>query len=116
MKRNILRIGDISIFLVFIATIIFSSILLLGSTSTIKVKAADDEYLFSSNEQGIYKVEGELGTTVIEIKDNKIRFLDSPCPHKSCISEDFASTVVCLPNKVIATCEHKDDHIDAIAR
>ncbi len=76
---------------------------------------------FSENIIAEISVNGELYKTVslnedksfiidkipnikLEIKDKKIRFIESDCPDKICINTNFIGTVgqmaVCLPNKV----------------
>lgn len=71
----------------------------------VKVNANGTEYEYSLSQDGIYKVEGALGITVIEIKNKKVRILDSACPNKTCVNQDFANPIVCLPNKVIIQLE-----------
>lgn len=50
-------------------------------------------------------VKGPLGHSKIEVKDGKVRMLDSPCPLKLCVKEGYIEKpndmIVCLPNKVI---------------
>jgi len=52
-------------------------------------------------------IHGQLGTSVIEVHDGKVRFIDSPCRGKQCIHAgwlqhdgDFAA---CLPNGISIT-------------
>ena len=71
----------------------------------VKVNANGTEYEYSLSQDGIYKVKGALGITVIEIKNKKVRILDSSCPNKTCVNQDFANPIVCLPNKVIIQLE-----------
>ena len=59
---------------------------------------------YSLGKEQLIHVDGPLGKTTLEIKDNRIRFIDSPCPNKICIHSgwhnaagDFAA---CLPNHV----------------
>lgn len=49
-------------------------------------------------------VEGPLGVSTIEIRDGKVRFVDSPCENKQCVhagwlekTGDFAA---CIPNRI----------------
>jgi len=116
VEKKAFYIADLLIFLFFIALILITSISFLSTSDSIIVKAGDKEYRFSAKDNGIYSVEGVLGETVIEIKDGKIRFLSSPCPSKSCISNGFSSTVICLPNMVIATSVEKEGDVDEVAR
>jgi hypothetical protein len=51
-----------------------------------------------------YRVGGTLGSSEIEVKDGKIRFISSPCQGKQCIHAGWANRggefVACLPNRV----------------
>ncbi len=55
----------------------------------------------SLDENKIFSLD-ELPNVKFEIKNNKIRFLDSDCPDKICINTGFigtaGQTAVCLPN------------------
>ena len=56
-----------------------------------------------------------------EIKDNKIRFLESDCPDKICVNTGFiwiaGQTAVCLPNKMSLTIKSNksDNDFDAVS-
>ncbi len=76
----------------------------------VKVNANGTEYEYSLSQDGIYKVKGALGITVIEIKNKKVRILDSACPNKTCVNQDFANPIVCLPNKVIIQLEIESEN------
>ena len=76
----------------------------------VKVNANGTEYEYSLSQDGIYKIEGALGITVIEIKNKKVRILDSACPNKTCVNQDFANPIVCLPNKVIIQLEIESEN------
>jgi len=70
----------------------------VGRADTIRIPLDHDRLL---------PVKGPLGTTVLEIHNGKVRFVDSPCHGKQCIHAgwlqnggDFAA---CLPNGVSVT-------------
>lgn len=93
---------------VIVASIIISAIFSIKKSTTINgsrvlAQADGDSYEFSLDKDGIYKVEGPLGFTTFEIKDKKVRIIDSPCPNKTCVDQGWTSPIVCLPNKVIIT-------------
>jgi len=76
-------------------------------------------YLLPLDKDRIVSVEGPLGKTTIEIKNNKVRFLDSPCHNKLCVHQGWTErgAIVCLPNKVIVTIDRgkeKKEAIDAV--
>ena len=82
--------------------------------SVVKVNADGRHYEYSAKQDGIYKVGGPLGITTFEIKNGKVRIIDSPCPNKTCINQGWHSPLVCLPNNVIITLEEEGE-FDAIA-
>ena len=73
--------------------------------SRVVVNAASVKYEYSAELDGTYSVPGELGDTTFEIKDGRVRIIDSPCPNKTCISQGWHNPLVCLPNKVMITVE-----------
>ena len=68
------------------------------------VSFASEEKRLSLTENRRYSIPGRLGETVIEVSDERIRFVSSPCTSKRCVLSgwldkrgDFAA---CLPNGV----------------
>lgn len=63
-------------------------------------------------------VTGPLGVSVLEIRDHKIRFLDSPCRGKVCVHGGWLTEVgellACLPNKVMVRILGSDPRFDAM--
>lgn len=117
MDRKKIKPFDYIVLLIFIFLIVISFTSLKEKADTLEVTANGYEYRFPLSEDATYAVEGALEVTVIEVKDKKIRFLDSPCPNKTCIAKGFQDTVVCLPNKVVATTEKTDTgEIDGFSR
>ena len=49
-------------------------------------------------------IHGELGDSILQIKDGKIRFKDSPCTIKRCVHSGWLKQsgefTACIPNKV----------------
>ncbi len=82
--------------------------------SRVSVKADGKLYEYSAKKDGIYKVGGALGITTFEIKDGRVRIIDSPCPNKNCVNQGWHSPLVCLPNNVIITLENQGD-FDAVS-
>ncbi|NOX19754.1 MAG: NusG domain II-containing protein [Nitrospirae bacterium] len=60
-------------------------------------------YRLSLLQDTTVNVKGPLGTTVIEIKDGRVRVKDSPCPEKICVKQGWTKhgAIVCVPNKVV---------------
>jgi len=88
---------------------------LKASGDRIVVHAGDRMYEYSLKEDGVRKVQGPLGETVIEIRNGRARIVDSPCVNKICIRQGFAHPLVCLPNKIIVDVEDSEG-FDAVAR
>lgn len=101
-----LRPMDILIIILVAVAGIFLTVRGLGQKgSRVVVNAAGVKYEYSAELDGTYSVPGELGPTTFEIKDGRIRIIDSPCPNKTCISQGWHNPLVCLPNKVMITVE-----------
>ncbi len=110
MKKRQQRIHllpfDILIIILVVVAGIFLTVRGLGQKgSRVIVNAAGVKYEYSAELAGTYKVPGELGDTTFEIKDGRVRIIDSPCPNKTCISQGWHNPLVCLPNKVMITVE-----------
>lgn len=63
-------------------------------------------------------VTGPLGVSTLEIRDHKIRFLDSPCRGKVCVHSGWLTEVgdilACLPNKIMVRILGSDSRFDAM--
>ena len=64
------------------------------------------------------EIEGALGTSLIEIKDRQVRFVDSPCQGKQCITTGWLNKdgqlAACLPNGVTVQIIGRDQRFDAV--
>ena len=64
------------------------------------------------------EVNGRLGDSVLEIRDGRIRFRESPCRNRACIHQGWLSqagqTAACLPNRVSVQLLGADPRFDAI--
>lgn len=64
-------------------------------------------------------IAGQLGDTVVEIKDQQVRFVSSPCPNKVCILHGWfnlqGEVMACVPNDVIVEILGQDARFDALA-
>jgi hypothetical protein len=67
---------------------------------------------------GRFTVEGILGESVLEVRDGRVRFVDSPCPGRYCIHTGWISltgqVAACLPNGVVVEVEGGVRQFDAI--
>lgn len=109
------KAGDFLILFLILIAIIFSFKKFFSSKgTTVSVNANEKEYIFDLAKNGEYEVQGLIGYTKLEIKDEKVRIIDSCCPNKTCVNQGWGSTIVCLPNKVIINVE-SNGGFDAIA-
>jgi hypothetical protein len=62
-------------------------------------------YVLPLAKDRMVSVDGPKGRTFIEIKNQKVRITESPCPNKLCIEQGWIDNggLVCLPNKVVIT-------------
>lgn len=87
------------------------------------ITTPNEEFVYSMDKPQNIEVKGHIGTTQIEIKDKKFRFINSECPNKQCIKSGWISfpmiPVVCLPNGVSAVIKKnktkKSLEIDGVA-
>ena len=105
MKK--IKVADIIIFLVLLALGIYFLVFYFKKKSSnyVSIKADGKDYIYPLDKDEIYTVEGALGPSVIEVKDGKVRFLDSTCPNLTCVALSWGRTLVCLPNDVIVQVE-----------
>ena len=100
-------------FIIFACLLVFSIYSIKNSTTAagekILVTADDKKYEYSLSQDGIFSVQGAEGLTTFEIKEKKVRIIDSACPNKTCVHQGWTSPLVCLPNRVIITVENPGD-------
>ena len=75
-----------------------------GAARNAHILSPQGEQLLSLQQPRQLRVAGALGDTVLEVRDGKVRFLESPCRRKYCIHGGWigraGARLVCLPNKV----------------
>ncbi len=80
-----------------------------------------ESWAYTLQEDQVLHIEGPLGITTIKIENQSVTFLDSPCPHKTCIADGTITSsnqwLACLPNSIFAYIEAKEqeNEFDAIA-
>ena len=61
-----------------------------------------------------FPVEGPLGETEIEIRDKRVRVVDSPCDKRICVDTSWIDksyqTIICAPNRVVIRLSGSDDN------
>ncbi|MCD6081434.1 NusG domain II-containing protein [candidate division WOR-3 bacterium] len=74
-------------------------------------------YRFYLNKNQIIKVDGPLGSSYVEVKDGRVRMLQSPCPLKLCMKQGWVdkpgSVIICVPNRIVIELKGKP-RVDAV--
>jgi hypothetical protein len=69
---------------------------------------------FPLDEARTVRVEGYQGETVVSIAAGEVRFITSPCPHKTCIRRGAVRRsgewIACVPNGVVAVITGERDY------
>ncbi|MEW6674730.1 MAG: NusG domain II-containing protein [Nitrospirota bacterium] len=83
-------------------TLFVKEVLPKGRTVQIEVDG-QPAYVLPIERERTVLVKGPYGNTVIEIKNHKVRIIESPCPNKLCIQQGWieSGAIVCLPNRVV---------------
>lgn len=98
---------------ILIPIIIILSIIPLISTSgekssIVRISSNNKIFNYDISKDRVVNITGTLGDTVVEIKNKKVRILDSPCPNHTCMRSSisrYPESLVCLPNDVIIQIE-----------
>ena len=89
-------------------------------TDTVVVQVDREEVIrVSLNDDQRFSVDGRLGKTEIEIKDRRVRVIESPCKRKICLHTGWIhkpyQTIICAPNRVVIRLFGSDkDELDGI--
>lgn len=108
MKKRI-GVLDIAVTLVIMAlTVLFClSVIKDKQSSYVKISSPEGTFLYPISEDASYTINGKLGVSIIEVRDKKVSFVESPCPNKNCITDGSISSpgafLACLPNGVYVT-------------
>lgn len=85
----------------------------------IHVRSANQQWVYDLSVNTTASFSGPVGTTTIEVRDGKVRVIDSDCRNKVCIAAGWISKtgqwIVCLPNDVfilIEGSEQGDSDVD----
>lgn len=88
-----------------------------GTFATITITDHKTQYV-SLNKNQIFNVEGQLGHSTLQVKQGRIRFVDSPCKAKYCIHSGWlqkqTAIAVCVPNGISIVVSNKESQFDAI--
>lgn len=126
MKCSGVKLLDLPIILLSLAALLTSVLLLRRGGRDEKhviIRTEEAEYVYPLSKDAVYRIEGSIGISEIEISDGTVRFLDSPCPGKTCVMTGALSEpgqwAACLPNKVFVRIEGSDSDeklLDAITQ
>ena len=118
-----IRFGDIIIFIFIIAFSFFYAKKLMenNKASKIIIESSEKSLRFDLNNEREIIIEGLLGESKILIKDNEIKFLESPCRDKLCVKAGILKNapLICMPNGIIIRFENNfedDIEIDSIVQ
>lgn len=121
---RLLRITDVFIIaIILISAVLFIPMIHSNPRDTVVVYWGDDiiaEYPLDTNR--IFKVDGDIGTIEMEIKDNMVRVVSSPCPRQICVKTGRISKsyeqIICAPNRIYIGIESDSEktEIDAVTR
>jgi len=89
------------------------------SGEIVQIRVANGETLkLPLDENKRIEVQGALGTSIIEIKDRQVRFVDSPCQNKQCIITGWlhkdGELAACIPNGVTVQIIGQDKRFDTL--
>ena len=116
MKVNGMKSGDIIIFAICLAGLIWSyrlssSNLINGNNNQLSIKISSQlsEWVHPLDKNIELDIEGPIGLTHIHINSGEVWVSDSPCKNKICITAGEISKanswIACLPNKVFIQIE-----------
>ena len=104
-----LKKGDVILIVLIIVALLFASYFLFssnGNDATVEITTPNAQYLYPLDDDGIYTVTGYIGESVIQVKDKKVRFIDSCCKNKLCMVGSIdhnGQFLACMPNGIIAS-------------
>ncbi|MCW8932762.1 MAG: NusG domain II-containing protein [Gammaproteobacteria bacterium] len=91
-----------------------------GDADRLLVQFADNPPVeYSLNKEQIINIKGNIGPTLIEIKQGKARFIHSSCRNQFCVFHGWLTvpgdTTACLPNRISISLKGTSSEYDAIA-
>ena len=121
-KNNKIKLVDILLILLFLATIIYFSINIFignnGKTKQLVIESGDNLWYYQLDKNKEVKIKGILGESTIKIEDGFVFFEDSPCPNKLCVLSNSicknGDWIACLPNGVFVRIEGEDENSSEI--
>ncbi|MBQ9494859.1 MAG: NusG domain II-containing protein [Treponema sp.] len=107
-----IKLLDFVIFVIFVAVtaVAFATARKISSARVeLIVHTPHGVYAYDMSNDKIIEVNGALGISRIEIVSGTARFIDSPCPNKTCVYAypigEAGAWAACLPNQIFIRIE-----------
>lgn len=115
MKKTI-KPTDFFLIFVFLLFVIFSYVSVFQKNSKnpmVVIQSSQNKWIYDLSKDGVYKILGDKGETIVCIKNKKVSILDSPCPNKTCVASipiyKSNQWLACLPNNIVVFIEGNTD-------
>ena len=102
-----LLLGDYLVVLLGLVLVVYLFKTLWHAEHAAKLQIRQGEQVFATlslNQDRVVEITGPLGTSTIEIKQGKVRFVSSPCANQYCVHQGWlhrgGQAAICLPNRV----------------
>ena len=80
--------------------------------------ANGDSFTLPLDQNKRLEVTGVIGSSMIEIHDRQVRFVESPCQNKQCVHTGWLGSdgemAACLPNGVSVQVKGRDNRFDSL--
>lgn len=88
--------------------------------NAILITTPEGEYRYSLDKAAIIKLHVNSGPYRLEIKDSKVRVLETVCPHQICKQRGWVyrsgDSIACVPNRVLVKIESEERGVDGITQ
>lgn len=123
MNLRFLRPLDIAAICLAVAATAIASVAAYGGSTVatgLRVESQGGTYLYDLGRDMELSFTGPIGETVLEIVDDRVRVVSSPCREQICVnSGDLVTTgdwTACLPNRVfLEVTGNEENDIDAVS-
>lgn len=120
--REELTKADYALFVLVIILIPWLYATLWGNSSMgtlVQINIANgDSFTLPLDQNKRIEVEGAIGTSIIEVKDRQVRFIESPCQNKQCVITGWLASdgelAACMPNGVSVQIKGRDTRFDSL--
>ncbi len=112
-----LKAGDV----LLIAFLLAFSLIPSGDSKPefVVVSTPSGIYQYSIDKDRVLKFKGAIGESIVEVKDGRVRMIDSACPLKLCVKQGWieksGEKIICVPNRVVIELRGEgEQQIDAV--